>query len=224
LTAMSVMQEGFERCAADMVGERRPVSGHRGQQPSIAAQFIYEYALELVDWQGIEALTMRRLAAELKISTRTLYKRIGSRADMIDELVGLYSSRLHLDFQPHGAWEDSIWAWCLQLHQALTARPHLILMAQGRTPVEFGSHVKALVDAIAAQSVPHGVAVETCWSLADLMVTDAMGAVREMTSGDASAAVWSSVQPSQCTADAIKWILRGVGAASGSSTGAGDGL
>ena len=56
------------------------------------------------------------------------------------------------------------------------------------------------------------------------MVTDAMGAVREMTSGDATAAVWSSVQPSQRTADAIKWILRGVGAASGSSTGAGDGL
>ena len=26
---------------------------------------------------------------------------------MIDELVGLYSSRLHLDFQPHGAWEDT---------------------------------------------------------------------------------------------------------------------
>lgn len=166
MTAMSVVQEEFARFAADMVGERRPVSGHRGPQHSITAQFIYEYALELVDCEGIEALTVLRLASELKISTRTLYKRIGSRTDMLGELV----------------------------------------------------------DAIATQGVPRGVAVECCWSLADLMVNDAMGAAREMTSGDAPAAAWSSVQPSQRTADAIKWILRGVGAVSVSSTSAGDGL
>jgi len=143
---------------------------------------------------------------------------------MIDELVGLYSSQLDLDFHPHDAWQDSIWAWCLQLHEALTARPHLILMAQVRTPVESGSQVEALVDAIVPQGVLRGAAVECCWSLADLMVNDALGAARAMTSGDASAAVWRSVQPSQRTADAIKWILRGVGAASGSSINAGDGL
>ncbi|MCZ8381113.1 helix-turn-helix domain containing protein [Mycobacterium sp. CPCC 205372] len=160
---MSVVQVEFERFAAALVGERRPVSGHLEPQPSITAQFIYEYALELVDCEGIEALTVRRLAAELKISTRTLYKRIGSRKDMIDELVGLYSSRLSFVFQPHGTWEDSIWAWCLQLHQALTARPHLILMAQGRTPVEFGSHVEALVDVIAAQG-------RTAWSCGRMLL------------------------------------------------------
>jgi len=59
---MSVVQEEFERFATALVGERCPSSGHLGPQPSITAQFVYEYALEPVDCEGIEALTVRRLA------------------------------------------------------------------------------------------------------------------------------------------------------------------
>lgn len=222
MTALRSVQQEFDRFAAELIVERRPVSGSRGPQPSITAQFIYEYALELVDCEGAGALTVRRLAAELKISTRTLYKRIGSRTNMIRELVDLHWSRLDLDFQPVGTWEDTIWAWCLQVHQALTARPHLTLMAQGRRPVAVAPYVEALIEATVREGLSSAVAAECCWSLADLTVNDAIGVAREMTLGVAPQAMWSSVDPSKTTADAIKWILRGIGAQTGSPAGLGD--
>jgi AcrR family transcriptional regulator len=38
---------------------------------------------------GARAVTVRRLAADLKISTRTLYKRIGNRDNLIRNVVEL---------------------------------------------------------------------------------------------------------------------------------------
>ena len=212
MTAWLSVEEEFDRFAADLLGERRPVVGSRGPLPSITAQFIYEYGLELVDCEGIDALTVRRLAADLKISTRTLYKRIGSRTRMIRELIALHLSRLDLDVHPAGTWEDTIWAWCLQLHQALTARPHLTAMSQGWTLAVVASHVDTLIEATARGGVSKDVAAECCWSVADVTINDAVGAAHEMTRQNAPRTVGSSVEPSKTAADAIKWILRGVAA------------
>ena len=210
MTAMSVAQGEFERFAAALVTERRPVTGSRGPQPSITAQFIYEYALEFVDCEGVDALTVRRLAADLNISTRTLYKRIGSRTNMIRELVDMHWSRLDLEFHPCSTWEDTIWAWCVHLHQVLTARPHLTLMAQDRTPVVVAPLVEALIESSVDHGIPEDVAVECCWSLADMTTNDAIGVARELGHRHASHAAPGSVGLSKTTADAIKWILRGI--------------
>lgn len=224
MTTVRSIEAEFDRFVVDMIGERRTTRASRAPQPSITAQFIYEYALELVDCEGLEALTVRRLAAELKISTRTLYKRIGSRTNMIGELIELHSSRMNFDLQLCAAWEDTVWAWCLGLHQTLTAQPHLTLMVQDRMPNAVAPFVGALIDALVGQGVSRDDAVECCWSLADLTVNDAIGAARGMTTGKGAQAVWSPVGPSQNTAHAIKWIMRGIAAASGSHARRVDGV
>jgi AcrR family transcriptional regulator len=213
-------EEEFERFAAGLLGAKfqepdskdgRSGPGSRGPQPSISAQFIYEYAVELVAREGVDALTVRRLAAELKISTRTLYKRIGSRTNMIRELINLHAARLQLGFQPRDTWEDTTWSWCLQLHQALTAQPHLTHMSQGRTLAAVTSYVNALIEATVREGISQDVAAE-CWgSLADLTINDALGAARKaVVDKSVPHAAGRSVDLSKTTADAIKWILLGV--------------
>jgi AcrR family transcriptional regulator len=212
VTVTRSIEAEFERFAADLVGGRQPGRGDRSPQPSITAAFIYERALELVESQGVDALTVRRLAAELKISTRTLYKRIGSRTRMIGELINLHSARLHLDFQPLGTWEETIWAWYRQLHRALTAQPHLTDMLQGRILAAIASHVESLIDAVVLDGLPRDIAAECCWSVADLTINDATAVARKLTRRRLLHPARTSVEPSKTTADAVKWIVRGVDA------------
>ena len=52
-----------------------------------------EAALALVEAGGAEALTMRKLAAELGVATTTIYWHVGGRDELISALIGLLSQR-----------------------------------------------------------------------------------------------------------------------------------
>src|SRR5690625_6168462 len=92
-------------------------------KPLIPVDTIYECALALLDAGGCDALTTRRLAAELRISTRTLYQRVGSRDELIRSLVARHFSQLRLDFHEYKNWETTALNWCLALRSALRAHP-----------------------------------------------------------------------------------------------------
>jgi hypothetical protein len=77
----------FERFAAEMVETRR--RGHGGEAAAHrqsatggatrhGGERMYERALESIDREGLDAVTARRLAADLRIYTQTLYKRVGT--------------------------------------------------------------------------------------------------------------------------------------------------
>jgi AcrR family transcriptional regulator len=53
----------------------------------------------LLDAEGARAVTVRRLAADLKISTRTLDKRIGNRDNLIRTVVELHFAKLNLNLR-----------------------------------------------------------------------------------------------------------------------------
>ena len=51
-------------------------------------------ALELVEAEGPDALTMRRLAAELDVTTTTIYWHVGSRDELITDIIRQQSEQL----------------------------------------------------------------------------------------------------------------------------------
>jgi AcrR family transcriptional regulator len=75
----------------------------------------------LLDAEGARAVTVRRVAANLKISTRTLYKRIGNRDNPIRNVVELYFAKLNLDFGECNSWESTASNSCLGLYETLCA-------------------------------------------------------------------------------------------------------
>jgi AcrR family transcriptional regulator len=70
-------------------------------KPLIPVEVIHEHALALVDAEGAQALNARRLASDLKCSTRTLYQQVGNREELIRALVGRHFSQLQLDFHEY---------------------------------------------------------------------------------------------------------------------------
>ena len=50
----------------------------RGRPPTIDREAVLDTALRLLDDEGVEALTMRRLASELGVSAMAPYRHVGS--------------------------------------------------------------------------------------------------------------------------------------------------
>ena len=69
---------------------RRP----RGRPPAIDRETVYDTAIRLLDAEGVEALTMRRLASELGVSAMALYRHVGSKDELLMVLIDRLAARL----------------------------------------------------------------------------------------------------------------------------------
>lgn len=74
---------------ASVSGRRR-----RGRPPTIDREAVLETAIRLLDAEGVEALTMRRLASELGVSAMTPYRYVGSKDELLMVLVDRLAARL----------------------------------------------------------------------------------------------------------------------------------
>jgi AcrR family transcriptional regulator len=186
--------------------ERRP-----GPQPSISAETIYEHTLVLLDAEGAPAVTVRRLAADLKISTRTLYKRISNRDNLIRNVVELHFAKLSLDFRECGSWESTASNWCLGLHGTLCAHPHLTDLMTDDDVLILRDYVQALAKAAVQEGISRDTASECCLALANVTVNDAIREVRARRhSKGAPQADGRALGPSQSFRESVRLILAGV--------------
>ncbi|MEZ0095857.1 TetR/AcrR family transcriptional regulator [Streptacidiphilus sp. EB129] len=59
-------------------------TGGRGPQPSLSLDAIVGSAVALADAEGVEAVSMRRIAAELGVGTMSLYRYVETKDDLLD--------------------------------------------------------------------------------------------------------------------------------------------
>lgn len=77
----------------------------RTAHAGLAADDVTEAALALVEREGGEALTMRRLASELGVTTNTIYWHVGNRDELVLAVISLMAQRL-ADAEVQGASEQ----------------------------------------------------------------------------------------------------------------------
>jgi AcrR family transcriptional regulator len=180
-------------------------------KPLIPVEVIYERALALLDADGAGALTTRRLAAELKISTRTLYQQVGSREELIRTLVARHLSQLKLDFHEYDDWESTALHWCMGLHDALCAHPYLteLMTVDDRNVVM--SYVDELVNATLREGFPKKLTVECCRALVNLTINHSIVEVRGMHQPKLSRnSAAESARIEKNFPMAVGWMLAGV--------------
>ena len=66
----------------------------RGRPPTIDREAVLDTAIRLLDAEGVEALTMRRLASELGVSAMAPYRHVGSKDELLMVLVDRLAARL----------------------------------------------------------------------------------------------------------------------------------
>src|SRR5919109_3595991 len=72
----------------------------RGRPPTIGREIVLDAAIRLLDAEGVEALTMRRLASALGVSAMALYRHVGSKDELLMVLVDQLAARLVYPSRP----------------------------------------------------------------------------------------------------------------------------
>ena len=63
-------------------------AGAASTGPSITVDKVLATAMKMIEDSGVEAFSMRKLAAELGVGTPTVYWHVGNRDDLFNRLIG----------------------------------------------------------------------------------------------------------------------------------------
>ena len=77
-----------------------------GRQP-LSRWRVLEEAVRFVDREGLEALTMRKLGAELGVEAMSLYNHVPNKSALLDGMVEVLLGELEIPAENHG-WEERI--------------------------------------------------------------------------------------------------------------------
>lgn len=80
----------------------------RGRRPGYSRTQITQAAIRVADEEGMEAVTMRRIAAELGTGAMSLYRYVGSRDDLIDLMIDAVFGEIDLPARPSGDWRRDL--------------------------------------------------------------------------------------------------------------------
>ncbi|MGW7484028.1 TetR/AcrR family transcriptional regulator C-terminal domain-containing protein [Nonomuraea muscovyensis] len=103
----------------------------RGQRAGLTRQAILQAAVRLADQEGLTALSMRRIAAELGVEAMTLYHHVPNKNALLD---GMVEQLISETAPPPGAssWQESLRAYAHAFLAALSAHPNLVALVASR--------------------------------------------------------------------------------------------
>jgi AcrR family transcriptional regulator len=120
-------REGFDLVWA------RPERPPRGRAGGLSRQQIVRAAVALADREGLDALTMRRVAQQLGAGTMSLYWHVRSKDELIelmrDEVAGEHT------LQPSGDWRSDLARFARDTRAMFLRHPWLAAVAWGTPPL-----------------------------------------------------------------------------------------
>lgn len=107
----------------------------RPRKPLLSRDRIVEAAGALVDAEGLEAVSTRRLAAALGVSGPSLYNHFRTKDEILDAVADAVSARVDLSMFEAGAgrtWREALHEWAHSYRDALADHPNIVpVLARG---------------------------------------------------------------------------------------------
>ncbi|MDT0467743.1 TetR/AcrR family transcriptional regulator [Streptomyces gibsoniae] len=113
-----------------MAGQQDPVIWLRPEQAAVGRPAersraeITAAAVELADREGLEAVSMRRVAAALGTGAASLYRYVATRDDLLDLMTDSTAAEYHLP-APSGDWQSDLLGIADQARQIMRRHPWL---------------------------------------------------------------------------------------------------
>lgn len=93
---------------------------------------IVEVAAAVIDADGLEALSTRRLAAELGVAGPSLYNHFATKDEILAAVADAVVSKVDISFFETHEWREALRLWARSYRAALTAHPNIVpYLAQG---------------------------------------------------------------------------------------------
>lgn len=105
----------------------------RPRKPLLSTDRIVETARELVDAEGLAALSTRRLAAQLGVSGPSLYNHFRTKDEILEAVADSVSALVDLSmFEDGRDWRTALHDWAVSYRAALRAHPNIVpVLARG---------------------------------------------------------------------------------------------
>ncbi|MFC3577314.1 TetR/AcrR family transcriptional regulator C-terminal domain-containing protein [Streptomyces yaanensis] len=114
------------RAAEPEVIWARPERAGRGPKPAYSRGDIAAAAVRIADADGIDAVSMRRVAAEIGCGTMSLYNYVPRKEDLYELMVDLVSGEYDLSGRPSGDWRADMLAMARQTLDIMRRHPWLV--------------------------------------------------------------------------------------------------
>jgi len=147
--------ERRERAAA-----RRERGRARTRQP-LNAELIVDTALRIADEDGVDAVSMRRIASELRVGTMSLYHHVGDKEELIELMADRISGELLVPRETLRDWRQALRAIAHATRDTFLRHPWLIETAGTRplvTPNQL-RHIEQSIEVVAGLDVDRETAV-----------------------------------------------------------------
>lgn len=128
----------------------------RPKQALLSSSLIVETASALVDAEGLDALSMRRLATELGVQGPSLYNYFATKADIVDAVAEAVVAEVDVSYFGLRPWDEALRLWARSYHSVLIAHPNIVPVlahGPGRRPI-----------ALAMAEAVYGALIDAGWS------------------------------------------------------------
>ena len=89
-------------------------------------------AVELIEREGVDAVSMRRIATELGSGAMSLYNHVPSKAALLDGVAERVISSIDVTSEPGASWADEVRAQARAFRQIARAYPRCTMVAVSR--------------------------------------------------------------------------------------------
>jgi AcrR family transcriptional regulator len=93
---------------------------------------IISAAMELIEREGVDAVSMRRIAAQLDSGVMALYNHVPSKLALLEGVAERVMSGVDFSVDPDASWEDLVRAQARAFRQALRAYPRCAMVTVSR--------------------------------------------------------------------------------------------
>jgi AcrR family transcriptional regulator len=153
----------------ERTAERRERGRGRGRaRQALDADTIVETALRIADEEGVEAVSMRRIATELRVGTMSLYHHVADKDELLELMADATSAELIVPGELLGDWREALRAIAHRTRDAFLKHPWLIDTA-GTRPLVTRNSLRHVEQSVA---IVVGLEVDRDTAVAMVMATD----------------------------------------------------
>ncbi|GHH30902.1 TetR/AcrR family transcriptional regulator [Lentzea cavernae] len=107
-----------------------PAEPTRGPKAALSQSRVVEAAIKVADAEGVDALTMRRVAETLGFTTMSLYRHVPGKSELLDLMVdAVWGETEHT---PAGPWRDGLEFFARQVWTMYCAHPWVLQLTTSR--------------------------------------------------------------------------------------------
>jgi AcrR family transcriptional regulator len=177
----------------DLLWGRRE-RGRRGPRPGLSAEAIAAAAVSVADAGGLEAVSMARVAAELRVTTMALYRYVANKDELL-QLMWNASALGAEDLVIEGdGWRPRLRSWAVIQREMLDRHPWVTQMPMAAPPVAPNSlhFVERGLEAMDGTGLPHQERIRVIGLLTSFTLSEARMAADAMRAIKAAAAAGSA--------------------------------